>query len=530
VLFRSLGGRRMHLNRQMSQQHFAQQATTDLSHRMRLDIYSNPTSVRKTSIVCTISPSNNSVELLTNLRVAGMNIVRLNLSHGTLESHAQTVANLEESVRTNSAGRVVAIAIDTQGRAIRSGTIKDGREFELSVNADVLVTADPQRIDDTNESLIFLDSPHLIEDISIGSVISVDTGLSLKVIEKIPEGIQTKVVSAGKLVSRHEIYRSEGEIHMPVLTEQDRKGIQWAIEKEIDIVFASSVRTAADVNEVREALGVNGKGMRVIAKINSRMGLDHFDEILQVADGIMISRGALAMDIPAEKVFVAQKMMIAKCNLAGKPVICATQMLDSMVLNPRPTRAETSDVANAVLDGADCVMLAGETAKGKYPLDAVRLMSRVCLEAERVMQYDAHLMDMMATLPPALKTEEAIALSAVVATLHHNCKAIVTLTNTGDSVRLLAKYMPPCPIIVTSRDPQILRQMRLHRGTVLFHYPQQKRSEPWQLDVEERVMWTLAQAKKQSYISSGDSVVLVHGSNPAGVHISLTDFHVRTVE
>lgn len=489
---------------------------------------------RKCGIICTLGPKSSSVDMITKLRGAGMNIVRLNFSHGSYDYHRGVIENTRASIaRDILDGAPIAIALDTKGPEIRTGLLSnDPDDVALVAGAELIISVDPQYKDKCSAERVYVDYVNLPKVVPVGGTIFIDDGLiELTVEAQIDEkNLLTRIRNNGRLGSRKGVNLPDTAVDLPALSEKDRSDLNFGVEMGVDMIFASFIRKASDVLQVREQLGEAGKHIKIISKIENHEGVRNFDSILEVTDGVMVARGDLGIEIPPHKVFIAQKMMIARCNAAGKPVICATQMLESMTFNPRPTRAEVSDVANAVLDGADCVMLSGETAKGKYPLEAVRLMSRVCLEAERVMHHDAHLLDMMATLPPALKTEEAIALSAVVATLHHNCKAIVTLTNSGDSVRLLAKYMPPCPIIVTSRDPQILRQMRLHRGTILFHYPIQKRSEPWQLDVEERVMWTLAQAKKHSYVSTGDSVVLVHGSNPAGVHISLTDFHVRTVE
>lgn len=512
----------------MSQQQYAQEATTDLNHRMRLDIYSNPHSVRKTSIICTISDRTNSVELLTNLRKAGMNIVRLNLSHASREAHSQTLANLAESILQHAEGRVVGVAVDTQGRAIRTGSIKDNREFELPQDSEVTLTVNPAHADATSENLIFVDNPLFVEDVSFGSVLSFDTGLSLKVTEKNDDDIKVRVVSPGKLVSRHEIYRQDGDNSMPILTTQDREGLQWAIENEIDMVFASSVRTPSDVNEVREMLGIKGQYMRVIAKITNRAGLDNFDEILKVADGIMISRGALAMDILPEKVFVAQKMMIAKCNLAGKPVICATQMLDSMVLNPRPTRAETSDVANAVLDGADCVMLAGETAKGLYPVEAVQTMANVCTEAECAVFRKTLSRNFMQTLPGSLNSSLPIALAVTVAANNCQASAIVTLTTSGDSARIISKFRPQCPILAVSRVPYVLRQIHLHSGCYPLYYSAET-APTKEKDIELRVDFAMEEGKRSGFLKPGDRVVLAYGWLPKLGH-NVTDFRIVTVQ
>jgi pyruvate kinase len=287
------------------------------------------------------------------------------------------------------------------------------------------------------------------------------------------------------------------------------------VDQGIDMVFASFIRSAQNVKDVREVLGEKGKHIKIISKIENHEGMKNFDEILEESDGIMVARGDLGIEIPPEKVFIAQKMMISKCNIAGKSVICATQMLESMTTNPRPTRAETSDVANAVLDGADCVMLSGETAKGIYPVEAVRMMHNICLEAEATIHYGPHFNELRNLIPKPLPTPETVASSAVNAAIEQFAAAIVVLSTSGDTARLCAKYRPPCPIITVTRNPGTARTIHLYRGCfpLLFERPESSHdgAEKWQDDVDERINFALEAGKKLGFMEVGDTVIAIQG-------------------
>jgi len=275
-------------------------------------------------------------------------------------------------------------------------------------------------------------------------------------------------------------------------------------------VFASFIRTAKDVLDVREALGPKGKDIKIISKIENHQGVQNFDEILKVTDGVMVARGDLGIEIPPEKVFLAQKMMISRCNIAGKSVICATQMLESMTYNPRPTRAEVTDVANAVLDGSDCVMLSGESAKGNYPTEAVAMMHRICLEAESAIFYHSLFDQLRDSTPKPLSIEEATASSAVNAVFQSNVTAIVVLTTSGSSARLVAKYKPPVPILSVTRNAMVARNLHLHRGCFPIHYPTDQ-NELWQDDVDQRINYAIEFGKRLNIVKSGDHIIAIQG-------------------
>jgi pyruvate kinase len=261
-------------------------------------------------------------------------------------------------------------------------------------------------------------------------------------------------------------------IDLPTLTEKDEDDIvDFGLKKGIDLIAASFVRKASDIDYIRDVLGPRGAHVKIIAKIENQEGLHNYDEILQATDGIMVARGDLGMEIPPEKVFIAQKWMIEKANLAAKPVVTATQMLESMIKAPRPTRAEASDVANAVLDGSDCVMLSGETANGDYPLNAVNIMAKICVEAEKMIDYKRAFNDLRLYSPAPLPTAESIAAATVSTVLDLNIDLIIVLTDTGKIARYISKYKPPVPILACSVSLPVVRQLNTSRGVIGYKIP-----------------------------------------------------------
>jgi pyruvate kinase len=280
------------------------------------------------------------------------------------------------------------------------------------------------------------------------------------------------------------------------------------------MVFASFIRRAQDIKDIRAILGEEGKQIQIIAKIENRQGLNNFPEILRETDGVMVARGDLGIEIPAAEVFAAQKKLIAMCNLAGKPVICATQMLESMIKNPRPTRAEISDVGNAVTDGADCVMLSGETAKGAYPAEAVREMHEACLKAENTIPYVSHFEEMCTLVKRPVSTVESCAMAAVRASLDLGAGGIIVLSTSGDSARLISKYRPVCPIFMVTRNPTASRFGHLYRGVYPFYFDEEKpdfSKVNWQEDVDRRIKWCVKRALELNTLTIGDTVVVVQG-------------------
>jgi pyruvate kinase len=276
----------------------------------------------------------------------------------------------------------------------------------------------------------YVDYKNITKVIGKGRVIFVDDGvLSFEVLDVIDDKtIRVRAVNNGKISSRKGVNLPKTDVDLPALSEKDKNDLKFGVKNGVDMVFASFIRQASDIISIRETLGKEGKDIQIIAKIENQQGVNNFDEILKVTDGVMVARGDLGIEIPPSEVFIAQKMIITKCNIAGKPVICATQMLESMTYNPRPTRAEVSDVGNAVLDGADCVMLSGETAKGDYPIEAVTMMHETCLQAEVAIPYLSHFDELRRIAPVPVHTTETCAIAAVSASFEQNVGAIVTLT------------------------------------------------------------------------------------------------------
>lgn len=488
---------------------FNEQPTTTLAHKSRLDIDKPTHEIRKTSIICTIGPASNSIEKLTQLRAAGMNLVRLNFSHGTFE-YAKSIIDNTRATFEKLPGRPVAICLDTKGPEIRTGKLKDDKDIFVEEGKEIILTSDPAIQESGTIEKIFVDYVNLPKVVKPGKLIFIDDGLvSVEVIETGDNWVKGKVINSGLIGNRKGVNLPEINVDLPALSPYDKECLQFGVENGIDVIFASFIRKPEDVMEYRKALGEKGAHIKIISKIENHEGVRKFAKILEVSDGIMVARGDLGIEIPAQKVFIAQKMMIAQCNAAGKPVICATQMLESMTVNPRPTRAEVSDVANAVLDGADCVMLSGETAKGKFPIEAVSLMASVCLEAESAMFYASFYNEMRIATAPA-DYVESLACSAVNAALEQNVGGILCLSTSGNTARLCSKYRPSCPIITITRNPSTARTIHLYRGCYPLLYSNEKK-DIWEEDVDTRIKWGLDESLKMGLLRKGELVIIIQG-------------------
>lgn len=414
--------------------------------------------LKKTKMVCTIGPKSEMREVMETLLNAGMNVMRLNFSHGDFEEHGGRITNLEAIMKET--GKIFAVLLDTRGPEIRTCKLENGQDIQLVTGQKITITTDSTVVG--NRDRISVTYPDLARDLNDGDIVLLDDGLiALKVLSTTDTEVSCEVMNNGSLGEKKGVNLPNTHISMPFLSEHDKNDILFGIQRNVDFVAASFTRNRQDVQDIRDFLNANGgQDIQIIAKIENQEGIDNFEDILAVADGIMVARGDLGVEIPAQEVIFHQKHMIKRCNEVGKPVITATQMLDSMMKNPRPTRAEAGDVANAILDGTDAVMLSGESAKGKYPLEAVSTMATICRRSDREV---APKIDMRST---DLNTTEAVSLAAVEATETLGAQLIVVATEHGNAPKALRKYFPTHHILALTPHMKTARQLCLVRGVI----------------------------------------------------------------
>ncbi|KAA6448628.1 pyruvate kinase [Bacillus swezeyi] len=416
--------------------------------------------MRKTKIVCTIGPASESIEKLTQLMEAGMNVARLNFSHGDFEEHGARIQNIREAA--SKLGKDIGILLDTKGPEIRTHTMENG-SIELESGSQLIVSMD-EVIGTTEKISVTYDG--LIHDVSKGSTILLDDGLiGLEVTEVNTDKreIVTKVMNSGTLKNKKGVNVPGVSVNLPGITEKDAKDIIFGIEQGVDFIAASFVRRPSDVLEIRELLEEhNATDIQIIPKIENQEGVDNIDRILEVSDGLMVARGDLGVEIPAEEVPLVQKELIKKCNALGKPVITATQMLDSMQRNPRPTRAEASDVANAIFDGTDAIMLSGETAAGNYPVEAVQTMHNIASRSEEALNHKKILSARSKQV--GMSITDAIGQSVAHTAINLEVSAIVTPTESGHTARMISKYRPQAPIVAVTVNDSVSRKLSLVFG------------------------------------------------------------------
>ena len=414
--------------------------------------------MRKTKIVCTLGPATNDVEIMKQLIQNGMDAARINFSHGTYETHAETIAKLKQAREELNAP--IPLILDTKGPEIRVKTFKEDK-VRLEEDATFTLTTREVEGDVNIVSVTYADLP---KDVHRGSRILIDDGLIELKVEDITEtDVVCKVINGGVVKSRKGVNLPGVEVNLPSLMEKDIEDLKFGVENGFDIVAASFIRSAEDVLKIRRVLEENGGGqMHIISKIENQQGVENIDKILEASDGIMGARGDLGVEIPPEEVPLVQKILIAKANRIGKPVITATQMLESMVHSPRPTRAEANDVANAIFDGSDAIMLSGETAAGAYPLEAVATMARIALKAESAVDYAAKLAN--TTEPARVNITNAISMAACATAAELKTAAITTVTKSGFTARMISRYRPACPLIASTSDETVWRQMNLIWG------------------------------------------------------------------
>lgn len=453
--------------------------------------------MRKTKIVCTVGPAVDNEEKLRQLMLEGMDCARFNFSHGTHESHLETL-NRVKTIR-EELGLPVAAMLDTKGPEIRIKkfgkspvTLADGDTFTLTTDD---ITGDETRVSVTYDNL------H--NEISVGSTVLIDDGLvELCVSEINGHDIKCVVETGGALSDNKSINLPSTAIRLPAMTDKDRQDILFGIEQGFDFIAASFVRRASDINEIRDFLRQNGGGnIQIIAKIENREGVDNMDEIIAASDGVMVARGDLGVEIPAHEVPVVQKEMIEKSVLMGKSVITATQMLDSMIRNPRPTRAEVSDVANAVFDGSSAVMLSGETASGKYPIESITAMADIVEAAEASINYWKRFAAREVTdneIPTAICHTACMTVHNIGGT------AILAATHSGYTAKSLAKFMPGCPIYAMTSNAEVQRSLALTWGVRAYIMPEVSSTDD---------IFALCSriATQKGVVSSGDRVVITAG-------------------
>ncbi|PHV70008.1 pyruvate kinase [Sporanaerobium hydrogeniformans] len=459
--------------------------------------------MRKTKIICTLGPSTDNDEVLKQLMISGMNVARFNFSHGTHESHKK---NFDRLVKLREELNLpIAALLDTKGPEIRIGQFTEGK---ITLTKGDIFTLTTRQVEGTKDS-VSVNYKDFVKDITEDSVILLDDGLiELTVSEIRQEEVVCKVMNSGILSNNKGVNLPNTRLSMPYLSEKDRSDIIFGIQTGYDFIAASFVRSAQDILDIRAILEEhNCHTLKIIAKIENREGVDNIDEIIRVADGIMVARGDMGVEIPAEEVPALQKMIIKKVYSAGKQVITATQMLDSMMKNPRPTRAETNDVANAIYDGTSAIMLSGETAAGLYPVEALQTMARIALHTENDIDYIKRLKNRMDH--EAANVTSAISYATCTTAHDLGARAIITVTKSGRTARMISKFRPVPPILGCTTSPSVYRQMNLMWGVTPLLINEETQTEA----IFEHAVEA---AEKAELVESGDLVVITSGV-PLGV-------------
>lgn len=459
--------------------------------------------MKKTKIVCTIGPASENKEILTEMIKAGMNAARLNFSHGTHEEHKKRIDLIKE-VRSEL-GAHIAIILDTKGPEIRTGKFNE-KEVQLNEGSKFTLTT---RDIIGNSEICKVSYKELPQDVHKGDRILIDDGLiELEVLDVQEEDIQCIVKNSGVVKDNKGVNVPGVKINLPAITDKDREDILFAIENDLDFIAASFVRTVSDVLEIRRILEENkGNDIRIISKIENEEGVENLSDIIDVSDGIMVARGDLGVEIPPERVPLIQKKIIKECNCVGKPVIIATQMLDSMIRNPRPTRAEVTDVATAIFDGTDAIMLSGETAAGKYPLEAVKTMDEIAMTTEDALDYEAILREK--GIGKDISITDAISHATCTSAYDLKAAAILTATATGYTSAMVSKFRPKAPIIASTVNEKMARRMSIIWGT----YPVITDAGK---DTEEIFDKSIEKSIENGFFNSGDLIIITAGV-PVGI-------------
>jgi len=462
---------------------------------------------KRTKIIATIGPASSSAGVIAKLIRAGMDAARLNFSHGDRKDHVHRIRLIRQGAKR--AGRQIAIIQDLQGPKLRVGVMKDGAAL-LKRGSEVTLTT--RKTIGTSE-LVSVTYPRLVKDLKIGDRVLLDDGrLELKVIKKIIAGLQCKIISGGLLMSNKGVNLPGTHLSLPSMSEKDKEDLIFGVESGVDYVALSFVRSAEDIRRTRRFIHTLGADTPIIAKIEKPEAVENLDEIIEAADGIMVARGDLGVELSPEQVPLLQKAIIAACNRAEKPVITATQMLESMIVNSQPTRAEASDVANAILDGTDCVMLSGETAMGKYPVHAVEVMKRIAVQAETSLPPvppDAHVSG----------ESESVAHASCRAAEEQKAQAIVTFTQSGSTALLVSKHRPRMSIIAPTPFEHIARRISLYWGVTPVILRTKKTTDDMILNVE-RIMLKKRLAKPHDLIviTAGVPIGVAGSTNMMKIH------------
>lgn len=466
--------------------------------------------MRKTKIICTLGPATDDENVLRQMILAGMNVARINFSHGDYESHQKRIDTFKK-IR-DEMGRPVALLLDTKGPEVRIKTFKNGK-VELNNGQQFVLTTDEVEGDETKVSVTYKKLPSNLNE---GNIILLDDGKLEFVVEKTEaNNVVCRVVTGGVLSDRKSLNFPGVDLYMPYMDETDKADLLFGIKNDVDYVAASFVRRADDVVLMRKFLDENkGNDIEIIAKIENRDGVNNADEIIQASSGIMVARGDMGIEIDFEELPSIQKMLIKKCYSAGKRVITATQMLESMINNPRPTRAETSDVANAVYDGTSAVMLSGETAVGKYPVETVKTMSRIAKQTENDIDYRTCFAQ---TLPDTKTVADAVSHAACTTAHDLTARAIIVVTKSGKSARDVSKYRPNVDIIAATTSVKTYRKLALSWGV----YPTMA-----QMQSNSDILFDHAVkcAMEADYIEKNDTVVILSGT-PIGHSTNLLKVH-----
>ena len=474
--------------------------------------------MKKTKIVCTMGPNTDNREIMRELALNGMDVARFNFSHGDHAEHKHRLEILE-SVR-EELGIPIASLLDTKGPEIRTGKLKDGKKVTLK-EGDLYTLTTEEIVGD--ETRGYINYAGLAEDVKPGDRILIDDGLiELHVREVNGTDIVCRIENGGELGEKKGVNVPGVRVKLPALTDKDKEDIRFGVDAGFDFVAASFVRNADAIREIREILDEKGSTMQIIAKIENEEGIENIDSIIEASDGIMVARGDMGVEIPAEKVPHIQKMIIRKCNLACKVVITATQMLDSMIRNPRPTRAEVSDVANAVYEGTDAVMLSGETAMGSYPIEAVRMMSQIAEESEKYLDYMFY-QRRKVSAENLRNISNTVCYSSVATASDLEAPVIVAPSVSGFTTRMLSKWRPKALIAGLSPSMTAVRQMQLYWGVKPFHA---KRAE----STDALLFASVELLKEKGIVKEGEIVVATAGVvTRANRHEPVADTNIMRV-